>query len=175
MWPQMKDLWLDACDLFTALWTHAINQPHGGLCQMWPGLNMFANLYTAHVLPTDIYWLSVWRTVSDALILESASRHSIKNWMLILFYKDRTATGRPSQCLNVAVHPSHNVFVTGICYQSISYKWSCFIAYQRKEKKQLEKNLVRHKEVFLEGRLSFLLLSDVGFPQMKLISFEIFI
>ena len=38
MWPQMKDLWLDACDLFTALWTHAINQPYGGLSLMWPGL-----------------------------------------------------------------------------------------------------------------------------------------
>ena len=26
----MKDLCLAACDLFTALWTHAINQLHGG-------------------------------------------------------------------------------------------------------------------------------------------------
>ena len=41
-----------------------------------------------------------------ALILESASRHSLKKLMLISFYKDREATGRPPQGLfKVAVHP----------------------------------------------------------------------
>ena len=34
-----------------------------------------------------------------ALILESASRHSLKKWMLVLFYKDREPTWRPPQGL----------------------------------------------------------------------------
>ena len=41
-----------------------------------------------------------------ALILESASWHSLKGNMLILFYKHREATGRPPQgLLKEAVHP----------------------------------------------------------------------
>ena len=41
-----------------------------------------------------------------ALNLEGASRHSLKNRMLILFYKVREATGRPPHGLfKVAVHP----------------------------------------------------------------------
>ena len=40
------------------------------------------------------------------LILESASQYSLKKYMLILFYKDREAIGRPSQGLfKVVVHP----------------------------------------------------------------------
>ena len=43
-----------------------------------------------------------------SLILESASRHSLKKLILILFYKDRVATGRPPQGLfKVAVLPPH--------------------------------------------------------------------
>ena len=42
----VKDLCLAACDLFTALWTHAINQPHGGLCHMTRALGSSLSIIT---------------------------------------------------------------------------------------------------------------------------------